>query len=109
MCDNIRKVQSSGEELYKTLANNLQIGVYIIQKKRLQFVNLHMQEYTGYTETEIREMDPLSAVYPADRVDGGQECYQYAQGDAGIALRISAGDEAGADQVDYGDGDANRF
>ena len=61
------KVGSSEEELYKTLANNLQVGVYIIQNKKFQFVNLHIQEYTGYTEAEMLKMDPVSVIYPADR------------------------------------------
>jgi PAS domain S-box-containing protein len=63
----LHNVEPSVEELYKTLANNLQVGVYIIQHRKLQFVNLHMQECTGYTETEMLKMDPLSLVHPADR------------------------------------------
>jgi len=54
------------EELYKTLANNLQVGVYITTGKRFQFVNLHIQEYTGYPEAEMLEMDPISVVHPDD-------------------------------------------
>jgi PAS domain-containing protein len=49
---------TSETELYKTLANNLQVGVYITVNKRFQFVNLHIQEYTGYAEAELLEMDP---------------------------------------------------
>jgi PAS domain-containing protein len=59
---------SAETELYKTLANNLQVGVYIAVNKRFQFVNLHIQEYTGYAETELLKMDPLSVVHPDDRV-----------------------------------------
>ena len=62
-----QNVKPSEEELYKILANNLQIGVYIIQKRKLRFVNLHIQEYTGYSEAEILKMDPASIVHPADR------------------------------------------
>lgn len=63
----LQKMGSSKEELYKTLANNLQIGVYIIQNRKFRFVNLHIQKYTGYTEAEMLEMNPLSIVHPADK------------------------------------------
>jgi len=55
------------DELYKTLANNLQLGVYIAVDKRLQFTNFHLQEYTGYSRLEMLGMDPLDLVHPEDR------------------------------------------
>lgn len=55
------------DELYKTLANNLQLGVYISVDKRLQFTNFHLQEYTGYSRSEMMGMDPLDLVHPDDR------------------------------------------
>lgn len=61
------RVTASEIALYKTLSNNLQVGVYVIQNGRLQFVNLHMQDYAGYTEEEMLKMDPLRMVHPADR------------------------------------------
>lgn len=59
--------EPSEQELYATLANNLQIGVYIIQDRRFQLINRHIQEYTGYTESEMSGMDPLSFIHPDDR------------------------------------------
>lgn len=67
MYEDLHRVDSSEIKLYKALANNLQVGVYILQNKKFQLVNLHMQEYAGYTETEMFEMDPLSIIYPSDR------------------------------------------
>lgn len=61
------KVRPSEEELYRTLANSLQVGVYIIQNKKLLLANLLIQKYTGYTEAELLGMDPLSLVHPDDR------------------------------------------
>ncbi len=58
---------TSDDELYKILANNVQVGVYIVQNTKLQFVNLHMREHTGYSEAEMLRMDPLTIVHPADR------------------------------------------
>ena len=65
--EDLHKKEPSDEELYKTLANPLQVGVYIIQDRKLRFTNLHAQEYTGYNEAEMLGMDPLSVVHPADR------------------------------------------
>lgn len=59
--------EPSEEELYTTLANNLQIGVYIIQDGKFQLCNRHIQEYTGYTETEMSGIDPSSLIYPEDK------------------------------------------
>ncbi|HQA82408.1 MAG TPA: PAS domain S-box protein [Syntrophales bacterium] len=55
------------EDLYKTLANSSQVGVYILQDKRFRFVNPHIREYAGYTEEEMLNMDPPSIIHPADR------------------------------------------
>ncbi|MBP1748627.1 MAG: signal transduction histidine kinase [Deltaproteobacteria bacterium] len=59
--------ETAEDELYKTLANNLQLGVYIAVDKRLQFTNFHLQEYTGYSRSEMMDMDPLDLVHPDDR------------------------------------------
>ncbi|OPY76838.1 MAG: Signal transduction histidine-protein kinase/phosphatase DegS [Syntrophorhabdus sp. PtaU1.Bin058] len=61
------KAEPYEEKLFKTLADNLQVGVYIIQKGKFQFINLQMQDYAGYTEAEMLTMDPLSIIHPGDR------------------------------------------
>jgi PAS domain S-box-containing protein len=55
------------EALFRTLANNLQVGVYIIQNKLFQFINLYFQENAGYSETDLLAIDPASIIHPADR------------------------------------------
>ena len=62
-----QSTEAAEDELYKTLANNLQLGVYIAVDKRLQFTNFHLQEYTGYSRAEMMDMDPLDLVHPDDR------------------------------------------
>ncbi len=57
--DDLCEAELSETEVFKTLANNLQVGICILQNKQFQFVNLHMQEYTGYSEAEMLVMDPL--------------------------------------------------
>jgi PAS domain S-box-containing protein len=62
-----RAAEATEDDLYKTLANNLQLGVYIAVDKRLRFTNFHLQEYTGYSRSEMIDMDPLDLVHPDDR------------------------------------------
>ncbi|MGD0277142.1 MAG: PAS domain S-box protein [Syntrophales bacterium] len=54
-------------DLYRTLADSSQVGVYIIQDKRFQFVNSRIQEYSGYNASEMLCKDPLSIIHPLDR------------------------------------------
>lgn len=55
------------DDLYKTLADSAQVGVYILQNKRFRFVNPHIRDYAGYAEEEMLNMDPPSIIHPADR------------------------------------------
>ncbi len=55
------------DDLYKTLADSSQVGVYILQHRRFRFVNPHIREYAGYSEEEMLHMDPPSIIHPADR------------------------------------------
>ena len=55
------------DDLYKTLADSAQVGVYILQNKRFRFVNPHFRDYAGYSEEEMLNMDPPSIIHPADR------------------------------------------
>jgi PAS domain S-box-containing protein len=55
------------EELYLTMANNSQIGVYIVQDGKFQFTNPRLQSYTGYSEKQLLGIVSLSIVLPEDR------------------------------------------
>jgi PAS domain S-box-containing protein len=55
------------DDLYKTLADSAQVGVYILQDKCFRYVNPHIREYAGYSEAEMLNMDPPSIIHPADR------------------------------------------
>jgi len=56
------------QDLYKTLANSSQVGVYILQDRKFQFVNPHIAEYAGYREDEMVGMESLSLIHPDDRM-----------------------------------------
>jgi PAS domain S-box-containing protein len=55
------------DELYRTLANSLQIGVYVVQDRVIVFVNPHIPRYSGYSVEELLGSDILSYVHPEDR------------------------------------------
>jgi len=55
------------EELFKTLADNSSIGIYIAQDGKFRYNNLQFQRYTGYSQDELIDMEPLSLVLPEDR------------------------------------------
>lgn len=55
------------QELFKTLANNSPIAVYIVQDGKFQFVNVQFQQHAGVNESELLGMDVSEFVLPEDR------------------------------------------
>jgi PAS domain S-box-containing protein len=69
--DGINKSASFGDfgkDLNKILTHSSQVGSYILQNRRFQFVNSHFLEYTGYPEDKILKMKPISLILPEDRL-----------------------------------------
>lgn len=65
--DHTQSKGASEEDLYKILAQSSQVGFYIMQNKRFQFINHHFRDYAGYGESEMLKMDPSSIILPEDR------------------------------------------
>jgi PAS domain S-box-containing protein len=55
------------QELFRTLADNSPIGVYIVQNGRFRFVNFQLQEYMKYSQAELIGAEAISFVFPEDR------------------------------------------
>jgi two-component system invasion response regulator UvrY len=55
------------QELFKTLANNSPIAVYIVQDGKLQFVNSQFQHHAGVGEGELMGTDASRFVLTEDR------------------------------------------
>ncbi len=55
------------QELFKTLANNSPIAVYIVQNGKLQFVNSQFQHHAGVGEGELLGTDASRFVLTEDR------------------------------------------
>ena len=59
-------VRKQAEGLMHILAENSPIGIYIVQNDRFVFVNPQFQKYTGYSQEELLEMEPMALVHPDD-------------------------------------------
>jgi PAS domain S-box-containing protein len=55
------------QELFRTLADNSPIGVYILQNGRFRFVNHQLQEYMKYSQAELIGAEAMTFVIPEDR------------------------------------------
>jgi PAS domain S-box-containing protein len=55
------------QELFRTLADNSPIGVYILQNGRFRFVNHQLQEYMKYSQAELMGAEAMDFVFPEDR------------------------------------------
>lgn len=55
------------QELFRTLADNSPIGVYILQNGKFRFVNHQLQEYMKYSQAELIDAEAMSYVVPEDR------------------------------------------
>ncbi len=59
--------QRQTEELYRTVTESSQIGIYIIQDGKFQFVNSRFREYFQFDSDEILENAAFRVIHPEDR------------------------------------------
>ena len=62
-----QEILQESEEKYRTLIDNIQDGVILIENERFLFVNEAMARMTGYTVPEMIGMDYITVVAPEDR------------------------------------------
>ncbi len=55
------------EELYRSVANSSHAGFYIVQDRKIQFVNPYIQKLTGYREEELLGREALGFAHLDDR------------------------------------------
>ncbi|MCF8105492.1 MAG: PAS domain-containing protein [Desulfohalobiaceae bacterium] len=65
--NNSLQKEELGNELLAKFFNNSPIGIYILQDRVYKFINPEFLRITGYTEQELKKIDPLSMVHPEDR------------------------------------------
>ncbi|MCK9229425.1 MAG: PAS domain S-box protein [Syntrophales bacterium] len=59
--------RSRADDLYRTISDKIQTGVYIVQDGRLCFVNSLLEEFTGYDRSELLGKKGMFVVHPRDR------------------------------------------
>ena len=69
------------EQLYRTLANSATVGVYIYQDGFFRFVNPQFQELTGYSESELLNMNPREIVHPDERAKARENAIKMLKGE----------------------------
>jgi PAS domain S-box-containing protein len=62
----VQEARRESEEKYRTLIENIQDGVFIIQDLRMQFVNEAFVKMAGYTVDEVTGMDFRQLIAPED-------------------------------------------
>ncbi|MCX8011998.1 MAG: PAS domain S-box protein, partial [Desulfobacterota bacterium] len=63
----LKQEKKETEELFRNLAMNFPVGVYIVQKGRFVYTNSRFQEFSGYSEEELLGKEALTLVFPEDR------------------------------------------
>ena len=69
------------EQLYRTLANSATVGVYIYQDGLFKFVNPQFQELTGYSESELLNLNPRDIVHPDYRSEARESAIRMLKGE----------------------------
>jgi len=59
--------QKTAEEVYVTMAENSQVGVYVVQSGKFLYINPIGASYAGYGANELIGMDSMQLVDPDDR------------------------------------------
>jgi PAS domain S-box-containing protein len=83
------------EQLFKTVTNSSQVGIYIIQDKKFQMANPRFQELTGYSEEELIGMDSLALVLPEDRDTVKEEAIKMIKGERSSPYQFRVVNKAG--------------
>jgi diguanylate cyclase (GGDEF)-like protein/PAS domain S-box-containing protein len=72
--------RKQSDELFRTLASNSPIGIYIVQGGKFCFVNPYFLQCTGYAEEEVMGREALFPVVPDDRADARESAVRMLKG-----------------------------
>jgi PAS domain S-box-containing protein len=61
------KAQSESEEQYRSVVDNANVGIVVIQKGKQVFCNARVPEILGYSEEEYQHLDFVTTIHPDDR------------------------------------------
>ncbi len=83
------------EELYRTMANSSQVGVYIVQNERIVFANPHITQCFGYTCEELIGSCIIEYVHPEDRSKVKQQALNMIKGESSAPYEYRIIDKTG--------------
>ena len=87
------------EELYATMANSAQVGIYIVQDGKFVFVNPQFQQDTGFSADELLGTDSLGIVHPEDRETVRENAARMLKGELISPYEYRAIDRSGRTRV----------
>ncbi|HNR50338.1 MAG: PAS domain S-box protein [Bacteriovoracaceae bacterium] len=59
--------RDSAEALNQSLVKSSPVGLCLVQDGVFKFTNPKLQEYTGYSDAELMDLDPYALIHPDDR------------------------------------------
>jgi len=68
--------RKQAEDLFRIIFQTSPVGMYIAQEGKFRMINPQFQKYTGFNETELIGMAPISLVLSEDRARVRQEAIQ---------------------------------
>jgi len=89
--------RKQAEELFRTLCDSSPVGIYIIQDRKIQYVNPKFQELTGYSEDELLGIDYFRLVLPEDRNMVRENAVKMLKGERSYPYEFRATTKAGKD------------
>jgi hypothetical protein len=89
--------RKQAEELFRTLCDSSPVGIYIIQDRKIQYVNPKFQELTGYSQDELLGIDYFSLVIPEDRNMVRENAVKMLKGERSYPYEFRATTKAGKD------------
>jgi PAS domain S-box-containing protein len=87
------------EELYATMANSSQVGIYIVQDGKFVFVNPQFQNDTGFSADELLGTDSLGIVHPEDRETVRENAAKMLKGELNSPYEYRTIDRSGRTRV----------
>ncbi len=93
--------RKQAEELFETLATNSQIGTYIVQDGKFQFVNPAFIKALGLEQDEAENMLSINLVHPDDRENVREEAINMLKGQSSTGYEFRAMTKDGSIKYAY--------
>ena len=99
--------QKTAEEVYMTMAESSQVGVYVVQDGKFKYMNKVGAAYAGYHVDELIGMNSLLLVHPDDRELVSRRAKTMLRGKSKTPHEFRIHTKDGQTPVDHGNGHAD--